>query len=247
MAQLWFSIYDFSFDYRGEEPPVIEPVNFDWAKEIQVNADTIREELFAFLQSRNLQSYFNSKMVSKPKSWKTISLKWWNLRIYKHQKHFPFTNSLINKFPSIVSCSFNLLEPGSRILPHCGDTNAIYRCHFGLEVPAGLPDCGFKVKDQVRAWKNNEWLVFMDAYVHEAWNNTDKERYILVVDVIREEFIPQKKKICSTVLSSLMLQKIGERVKFIYKLKPGMIGFLARCLNPFARIGAGAANFFRVY
>jgi aspartyl/asparaginyl beta-hydroxylase (cupin superfamily) len=247
MQKTWYSLYDFSFDYKGSEPPFADPSRFDWAKDMQQHAETIREELQSYLQKKNLDSYFNSSMVSKKDSWKTIALKTWSIELYKNQKNFPRTTELIHRYPQIVSASFNLLEPKSRIVPHCGDTNAIYRCHLGLDIPAELPACGFRVKGEERSWKNNEWLIFMDAYVHEAWNDTDRERYIFLIDVMRDEFREQSKRVCSTVLTSLFLQKRAEKYKILLQAKPFFAKLAGKMLRPFAQMAILAVNKLKFY
>lgn len=247
MKKLWFSIYDFSFRYHGDEPAFIEPQQFEWARELAANTDKIHNELKKYLDDHNLESYFNTSMVSKKNSWRTIALKTWSIELYKNQHYFPYTTSLINKYPEIISASFNLLEPKSDIKPHCGDTNAIYRCHLGLEIPEGLPEVGFKVNEQQKAWKTGEWLVFMDAYTHEAWNNSDKPRFIFLMDVMRAEFQEKKSVVCSTVLTSLFLQKRAEKYKFLLTSKPSLIYSIARTLRPFASISVKLVNLFKVY
>jgi aspartyl/asparaginyl beta-hydroxylase (cupin superfamily) len=247
VQKIWFSLYDFSFDYKGNEPPFINADNFDWAQELSANTEKIITELKQYIASNNLQSYFNSSMVSKKNSWKTISLKTWGVELFKHQKKFPFTTSLIAKYPQIVSASFNLLEPNSKILPHCGDTNAIYRCHLGLDIPAELPDCGFRVKNELKAWEKGKWIVFMDAYNHEAWNNTDKERYIFLVDVVRDEFLPKKKFVCSTVITSLFLQKRAEKFDIVLFTKPILVKIAANILRPFAQLSMFLINKLKIY
>lgn len=247
MSKLWFSIYDFSFNYRGTEPAFINPDNFKWAKELAANTGAIRAELQKYLEDNNLQSYFNTSMVTKKNSWRTIAMKTWGIELYKNQKKLPFTTSLLNKYPEIVSASFNLLEAKSRIKPHCGDTNAIYRCHLGIEIPSGLPEVGFRVKEESREWKNGEWMLFMDAYNHEAWNESDKPRYILLLDVMRDEYKSRKRHICATVLCSLFLQKRAEKFKFLLTTKPRLIYTIAFILQPFARFSAFLCNLFKVY
>lgn len=247
MAKLWFSIYDFSFNYRGTEPAFMDPLQFEWAKELAANSNEIRNELQTYLTDHNLESYFNTSMVSKKNSWRTIALKTWSIELFKNQEKFPVTTRLLNKYPQIISASFNLLEPKSSIKPHCGDTNAIYRCHLGLEIPSGLPETGFKVKDETRAWKTNEWLIFMDAYTHEAWNNSEKARYIFLIDVMRDEFAAKKKYVCSTVLSSLFLQKRAEKYKFLLSSKPRFVHTLAFLLQPCARFAISVTNFLKIY
>jgi len=245
LQPLWFSIFDFSFDYKGTEPAFIDPAPFPWAAELKANYSIIKQELSDYLEKKQLKSYFNASMVSRQNSWRTISLKTWNIALYKNQKDFPATTALLKKYPEIISASFNLLEPHSRILPHCGDTNAIYRCHLGLEVPAGLPECGFRVKEEKRAWVNGEWLVFMDAYNHEAWNDTGNERYIFLIDVIREEHYNARYRVGATVLSSLFLQKrLGSRGVKLVK-RPLLVKAMARTAQPFAWVAVHLANFFK--
>ncbi|HEX8517260.1 MAG TPA: aspartyl/asparaginyl beta-hydroxylase domain-containing protein [Bacteroidia bacterium] len=247
MQKLWFSIYDFSFNYPGPEPAFADPVRFEWANELATETEKIKQELKDYISHHQLEAYFNSSMVSKQHSWKTIALKTWGVQLFKNQKQFPYTTSLINKYPEIVSASFNLLEPGSSIHPHCGDTNAIYRCHLGLEVPAGLPTTGFKVKGEAKAWKNGEWLIFMDAYEHEAWNHSTEKRYIFLIDVIRPEFRDKKKLVCSTVLTSLYLQKRAEKLKLLLKMNPLLITAITRMLRPLAQSAISIANALKIY
>lgn len=247
MQRLWFSIYDFTFDYPGPEPAFIDPKNFEWAKELSLNFEEIKLELQNYLHSHELESYFNTSMVSKKNSWRTIALKTWSVELFKNQKYFPVTTAMINKYPAIVSASFNLLEPGAKILPHCGDTNAIYRCHLGLNIPSGLPDVGFKVKEEKRSWENGKWLIFMDAYKHEAWNNSDQPRYIFLIDVIRDEYKTKKNEVCSTVLSSLYLQKRAEKFKFLLTTKRLTVNVLMHILQPFARAAVFLVNLIKIY
>jgi ornithine lipid ester-linked acyl 2-hydroxylase len=247
MSGLWFSIYDFTFNYKGDEPAFIKTDNLEWANDLAAKTPVIKDELKKYLEDHHLESYFNTSMVSKQNSWRTIALKTWSIELHKNQKYFPLTTSFINKYPEIISASFNLLEPKSRIKPHCGDTNAIYRCHLGLEIPAGLPLVGFRVKNEQREWKNNEWLVFMDAYEHEAWNESEQARYIFLLDVIRPEYKNRKKFICSTVLTSLFLQKRADKLKLQLESSPKLVQSLAFMLQPLAKLSVSLVNRFKIY
>ena len=247
MPKLWFSLYDFSFDYRGPEPPFGDPHQFDWARDLAENTDRIFAELKSYIETHKLEAYFNTSMVSQKNSWKTIALKTWNIEMFRNQKQFPFTSSLIKRYPQIVSASFNLLEPKSRILPHCGDTNAIYRCHLGLEIPCGLPEMGFKVKEESRPWEKGKWIIFMDAYKHEAWNDSDKKRYIFLIDVMRDEYRDKTSKVCATVRTSLFIQKRLEMLKMKLPSYPFLIQITARIIQPFIGLAIKLVNLFKVY
>ncbi|MGZ4034544.1 MAG: aspartyl/asparaginyl beta-hydroxylase domain-containing protein [Bacteroidia bacterium] len=247
MGKVWFSIYDFSFDYKGSEPEFINPELFPWAADIAQHYQAMMDELKSFVKAHELPSYFNASMVNKKNTWKTIPLKTWSIERHKNQKDFPFTTSLINKYPEIISSSFNLLQARGKIHAHCGDTNAIYRCHLGLDIPKGLPDCGFKVREEKRSWENGKWLVFMDAYVHEAWNDTDEDRYIFVIDVLRPEYFSKKMYVSATVTTSLSLQRRWEKYKSLRNLPVPLLKLSAKFLRPFAQLSIHFVNFFKIY
>ncbi len=247
MQKAWYNIYDVEGKYEGKEPPFAAPKEHPWTKDFEENYQVIYEELKAYLKENKLIGYFIKSMVSRENSWKTIPLRTWGIEQTKNQEQFPFTYSLIKKYPQITSASFNLLEAKSKIHPHCGDTNAIYRCHLGLDIPAGWPECALRVQKETRPWENGKWLMFMDAYEHEAYNNSEKDRFIFVVDVIRDEFKNEKEKVCATVMTSLFLQKRWQKYPFLKKLSPGKIKFIAGLLHPLTRLAIGSVNLLKFY
>lgn len=238
---LWFSLFD-RRDYEGPEPPFYNTTKVEFTKIIEANYLVIKSELFNYLKEHQLQSYFNSSMVEKQGSWKTVSLRSWDINIYEHYKFFPNTLKIINSIDGLVSASFNKLEPYGKIKPHCGDTNGIFRCHLGLDIPEGLPNCGFRVKEEWRCWEEGKLIVFVDSNNHEAINLTNKDRFIFLFDVIRPEFITKKRYICSTVLTSLFLQKRVEHFPFLYKSPLWAQQLIGHLLTPFAFIAARIRN-----
>lgn len=83
-----------------------------------------------------------------------------------------------------------------KLFPHQGwgnHSNNVIRCHFGLDVPNG---CYISVSDknnlsdqEIKYHKNNEWLCFDDSKIHYAHNPTNKDRIVLIVDVVRPKNI----------------------------------------------------------
>ena len=86
-----------------------------------------------------------------------------------------------NRSPSIL---FSLLRPGARIPPHSGLVNTRLICHLPLIVP---PGCGFRVGNDTRTPVEGKVWAFDDTIEHEAWNNSDKDRVILLFEVWRPE------------------------------------------------------------
>jgi aspartyl/asparaginyl beta-hydroxylase (cupin superfamily) len=75
---------------------------------------------------------------------------------------------------------FSVLRPGAHIPPHTGVTNTRAIIHLPLVVP---DDCLFRVGAETRPWRVGEAFAFDDTIEHEAWNNSDAVRIVLIFDV----------------------------------------------------------------
>jgi aspartyl/asparaginyl beta-hydroxylase (cupin superfamily) len=75
---------------------------------------------------------------------------------------------------------FSCLEAQTTIPPHCGETNTRLIVHLPLVVPAG---CGFRVGNETREWHEGKAFVFDDTLEHEARNDSDELRVVLIFDV----------------------------------------------------------------
>ena len=75
---------------------------------------------------------------------------------------------------------FSILDPKTRIPPHVGVNNARLVVHLPLVVP---PNCGFRVGSETREWIPGKAFVFDDTIEHEAWNDSNDWRAVLIVDI----------------------------------------------------------------
>jgi aspartyl/asparaginyl beta-hydroxylase (cupin superfamily) len=75
---------------------------------------------------------------------------------------------------------FSLLKPKTRIPPHNGVTNVRLVTHLPLIIPES---CRFRVGNDVRQWVPGRAWVFDDTIEHEAWNDSDKLRVVLIFDI----------------------------------------------------------------
>lgn len=202
-ASLWFS--DLPAPFAGPEPFYYDTADFPWAAQIEAQWQVIRDELAENLDLDRsiLAPYMDATMMSRPGRWKTLGLMFWTRRSTENCRRFPRTWALLSDVPGLAAVSFNLLEPNSTIKPHVGNTNAIIRCHLGLVIPAAAPACAFRVGPETRSWEEGRLLMFCDAHQHTAWNNTDKERYIMVIDVMRPEFSAHRLAASARVLAGI--------------------------------------------
>jgi aspartate beta-hydroxylase len=75
---------------------------------------------------------------------------------------------------------FSALKPRTRLPAHTGTTNTRSIVHLPLVIPEG---CGFRVGSQVRTWQKGKAWVFDDTIDHEAWNDSDQIRIVLIFDI----------------------------------------------------------------
>ena len=79
---------------------------------------------------------------------------------------------------------FSILDARTKIPPHTGTTNTRVTVHLPLIVP---PGCRFRVGGETREWQVGTAWLFDDTIEHEAWNDSDAPRAILIFDVWNPE------------------------------------------------------------
>ena len=94
----------------------------------------------------------------------------------------PILSSFIKKYDNLIeTAGFSILSPGTIINPHVGYSTDVLRCHLGLIIPDG--DCCLKVGGIVKKWEEGRSFIFDDTIEHEAWNRTNEERIVLLMDL----------------------------------------------------------------
>jgi aspartyl/asparaginyl beta-hydroxylase (cupin superfamily) len=95
---------------------------------------------------------------------------------------------------------FSVLQPRTRIPPHTGVANTRLVVHLPLIVPEG---CGFRVGSETRAWREGEAWVFDDTIEHEAWNDSDRPRTILICDVWNPRLSGAERDAITSVMNAM--------------------------------------------
>lgn len=202
----------------AKEDYFFDTTGFEWVELIEKNFSVIKSEIMAHIDSGNaeIKPYFANEMMNEPGKWKTFTFYFWGIDgSPKAIEECPKTVSLFKSIDGIVSFSVSMMEPHGEIKPHRGDTDAVYRCHLGLEIPAALPECGFYVGYEERSWHEGKIFVFNDAAYHKGWNKTDKRRIILSFDVLRPQYSNNKSWICSRIYASLYFAMLNQKLKLL--------------------------------
>jgi len=148
-------------------------------------ADTIRNE-FLKVKENNLGFWLDTFPHYVDKSsknkWKVFSFRFFGIDNPINHSLCPVTSTLIKSNATIISADFSYIPPHTKILPHKGFTKMVLRVHLGLIIPEG--DTGIRVGNMVKKWQEGKLLILDDSFEHEAWNNTDYDRVVLMFDIV---------------------------------------------------------------
>jgi aspartyl/asparaginyl beta-hydroxylase (cupin superfamily) len=176
-----------------------EREDFPWLDALEAGTDAMREELLAVLEDpasdAEIVPYVDYSIDKPLDQWRTLNRsKQWSAyyllkdsgRVESHLARCPRTAALLEAAPladvpgHAPTAFFSMLQPRTRIPPHTGVTNTRLVCHVPLVIP---PGCGFRVGSETRQWELGKAWVFDDTIEHEAWNDSDEPRYILIIDL----------------------------------------------------------------
>jgi aspartyl/asparaginyl beta-hydroxylase (cupin superfamily) len=130
----------------------------------------------------------NLYQESNEDGWDVAPLMIGGVKIPDRCRKFPFLFELVEKISGVISVSYSLLKPGTHIVPHKGYddySEKMYRFHMGIIIPEG--DIGIRVEKDIRKWENAKSFVFDDFMIHEAWNFTNQNRLVLIIDFLKDE------------------------------------------------------------
>ena len=179
---------------------------FPWLDDVEAETDAIRSELLEVMRDPTAFSPYVTGNANRPRKdeqgmldnpdWSAFFL-WKNGEpVAANAQRCPRTLHALrnaplakvpNRSPSIL---FSLLKPGTHIPPHNGLVNTRLICHLPLVVPGG---CRFRVGNEVREWSVGKAWAFDDTIEHEAWNDSDHTRVILLFDVWRPELTAEER------------------------------------------------------
>jgi aspartyl/asparaginyl beta-hydroxylase (cupin superfamily) len=171
--------------------------DFPWLDVLEAATEEIAAEARAALADdrAGFRPYVDSPSGTPLDEWASLnhSLKWsvyslWQdgERMPDHVQKCPKTAAVLAQLPLCdipnyaPGAYFSVLTPRTKLPPHTGTTNTRSIVHLPLVIPEG---CGFRVGADVRAWTKGKAWVFDDSIEHEAWNDSDEIRIILIFDI----------------------------------------------------------------
>jgi aspartyl/asparaginyl beta-hydroxylase (cupin superfamily) len=182
---------------RLPELPFFERDLFPWIPVLESRTEAIRAELLAALQADRdrFVPYIAYNPGEPVNQWKELnhSDRWSTLHLWRagqpvqeNLDRCPATAQALARVDAAEiaglcpNAMFSALAPRTHIPPHNGETNARLVAHLPLVVPDG---CKLRVGFEEREWKVGEVMVFDDTIEHEARNDSDELRVVLIFDV----------------------------------------------------------------
>ncbi len=170
---------------------------FPWLEELESTSEAIRDEVLGVLAGdrEGLQPYIAYSEGLPLDQWRELnhSRRWSAYFLWKdgrrddeHCSRCPRTAAALTRTPQVdipgrgPTAFFSVLDARTHIPPHTGSSNARLTVHLPLVIPGS---CRFRVGAETREWRFGQGWVFDDTIEHEAWNDSDLARAILIFDV----------------------------------------------------------------
>lgn len=190
---------------------------FPWLPIIEAATDAIRaefEKVFAEDADR-LEPYVAYPKGRPLDQWAELnhSRKWSVFYLWRdgvpqreHLERCPRTAEVLQQLPLhdvpgyAPTAFFSILDAKSHIPAHTGVTNTRVITHVPLVVPEG---CRFRVGSETREWRPGTAWIFDDSIEHEAWNDSEVPRAILIFDVWNPFLTPAERALVSRAVCEM--------------------------------------------
>jgi predicted negative regulator of RcsB-dependent stress response len=187
--------------------PFYDRGRFDWVEQLESKTSAITDELRGLLaeQEASFQPYVAYEAGTPLNQWSELnnSQRWSSYFLWRDgapvedaQVRCPVTTSALAAVGMAdidglcPNAMFSALAPHTHIPPHHGETNARLVVHLPLIVP---DRCTYRVGFERREWRVGEVLVFDDTIEHEARNDSDELRVVLIFDVWNPLLAPEER------------------------------------------------------
>jgi aspartyl/asparaginyl beta-hydroxylase (cupin superfamily) len=193
-----------------------ERSDFPWLDRIEAATADIRSELIEVLREEAAFKPYVEGDPNRPRSDEAGMLNnpaWSAYYLWKdgnvvadHAARCPRTMAALEEAPltSVKGRSpavlFSLLRPHTRIPPHNGFVNTRLICHLPLIVPES---CGLRVGNETRVPVEGKAWLFDDTIEHEAWNDSDRTRVILLFEIWRPELSDEERRLVSAMFEAI--------------------------------------------
>lgn len=195
--------------------PFYDKAAFPWVAAIEAQTAAILAELLAVMADAGAFPPYLTRSADRPQRAHSLLGKddWGAFHLYRdgepleiNAARCPVTMAALADapMPYIEGRSpmalFSKLKPGTHIPAHNGMLNSRLICHLPLIVP---PGCRMRVGNGVHHWREGELLIFDDSIEHEAWNDGDATRVILLFEIWHPDLDADERAALTTIYEAV--------------------------------------------
>lgn len=171
------------------------PESVPWGDAVASIHPIIKAELLAFLDTQampliaevqGLDPASHEAKVSipaDPYQWSTIVLQALGEDVPENIARFPESWKVLGQLKGMASIGFTGLQPRSHVTPHVGPNRGALRYQLPIIVPGDPGACRIRVGDEQVIWHEGRPVLFDLSVDHEAWNDSDELRVLLMIEV----------------------------------------------------------------
>jgi aspartyl/asparaginyl beta-hydroxylase (cupin superfamily)/Tfp pilus assembly protein PilF len=190
---------------------------FPWLPELEAATPVIKQELEVLLEQSRAEPFapyiayppgvpLNQwEELNRSRRWSSYFLWRDGMRQDQACARCPRTAEVLDALPMArqsgyaPTAMFSVLDANTRIPPHTGSVNTRAVVHLPLVLP-GV--CTFRVGNVTREWRMHEAWVFDDTIEHEARNDNDELRVILIFDVWNPYLSEAERELVTAMMSA---------------------------------------------
>jgi len=185
---------------------------FPWAKTLEAEWETVRDELEKViglsddeLKAKQSLGWMGAQYGAAEAygvEWRTLGLCDRGTWDEDNTRLFPNTCRLLRKTRvPVMEAFFAKMPAGSVIQPHSDNVNFVLTAHLGLKVPEGK--CHINCGDARLDWKNGKCILMDTSYYHEARNDSDEDRYVLILRLWHPELTQEEIQAVTFIFDTL--------------------------------------------
>lgn len=177
------------FDEKARKP-FQDIEDYPELDELVKNWSVVREELDGLLAKReipNLQDISSGQsVITTDDKWKTHFIKVFGHMVEQNCEDIPATAEMLRRVDGMEAALFSIFHPGKHVPPHRGGYAGLVRAHLGVRVPQPPEQCRITIDGETVSWDDGKLFIIDDTCLHEAWNDSEEVRVVLLIDMHRK-------------------------------------------------------------
>jgi beta-hydroxylase len=170
--------------------PILDPSLLTWTDRLASEWQAIQAECDALLAERDaipplgqIASYH--RRIAPDDKWRSFFFEAHGYEVVANRARCPATAAMLDSIPGLVTAFYSVMDAGTHVPRHRGFSKGLLNIHLGLRIPGRMRDCRIRVADEDHGWEEGKVLMFDESFHHEVWNDSDRSRAVLFIQVMR--------------------------------------------------------------